>query len=61
MKILVYGHKGWIGQQFINILEDKNIDYILGNSRVDNINDVLNELNTTKSCYFIYWKNTWYN
>lgn len=53
MKILVYGHKGWIGQQFINILKDKNIDYILGNSRVDNINDVLNELNTYKPSHVI--------
>ena len=33
MKILVYGHKGWIGQQFIAILRErneKNYDYEYG-------------------------------
>ena len=32
MKVLVYGHKGWIGQQFITLLREKvetnyNYDY----------------------------------
>jgi dTDP-glucose 4,6-dehydratase len=48
MKILLYGHKGWIGQQFISILREKTEsqmhDYVLGDARVDNIDDVLKEL-----------------
>jgi nucleoside-diphosphate-sugar epimerase len=35
MKVLVYGSKGWIGKQFINILEKMNVDYIHGKSRID--------------------------
>ena len=27
MKILVYGHKGWIGSMFINILKEKGLNY----------------------------------
>lgn len=46
MKWLIYGHNGWIGHQ---ILEHMNQTYhddqiILGNSRVDNDDDVLSEL-----------------
>ena len=44
MKILVYGHKGWIGQQFISILREKECDYILGEARVGDSNAVLQEL-----------------
>lgn len=57
MKILVYGHKGWIGQQFINIMRERNeknydyeygttsdYEYVLGDARADNIEDVNKEL-----------------
>ena len=57
MKILVYGHKGWIGQQFVAILKAKNqqscdyeygntsdYEYVLGEARVDNIEEVNKEL-----------------
>jgi len=44
MKVLVYGSKGWIGQQFVNILLSKNIDFIQGNCRVNSIEDVKEEL-----------------
>jgi 3,5-epimerase/4-reductase len=36
MKFLVYGHKGWIGNQVIEILKKSNFNYILGKSRVNN-------------------------
>ena len=36
MKILIYGSRGWIGSQFKEILENQNINYIEGKSRVDN-------------------------
>ena len=44
MNILVYGHNGWIGKQFIDILEEKNCKFIKGNSRVDNADDVEKEI-----------------
>ena len=28
MKVLLLGHKGWIGQKVITILDNQNIDYI---------------------------------
>ena len=44
MKVLIYGAKGWIGGQFIEILKQHNIDYQVGETRVDNIKDLKNEL-----------------
>ena len=44
---LIYGHKGWIGQQFINLLklsENADILYVLGNARADNVKDIETEL-----------------
>ena len=41
MKILVYGHAGWIGTQFVELLQKEKakeidvFDFVLGNSRVD--------------------------
>lgn len=43
MKVLLYG-KGWISKQFIDILEKNNINYIIGISRVDNINNTTKEI-----------------
>ena len=28
MKVLLLGHKGWIGQKVIAILDNQNIDYV---------------------------------
>ena len=36
MKVLVYGTNGWIGGQFINLLNVNGIEYVPGSSRVDN-------------------------
>ena len=36
MRVIIYGHKGWIGKKFVEILKSNNIDYILGTARVDN-------------------------
>jgi len=36
MKLLIYGHKGFIGQVFVDILKEKNEDFVLGSSRCDN-------------------------
>lgn len=44
MKILVYGSNGWIGNQFVDILKNNNIDYCCGSSRVDNKNTLEKEI-----------------
>ena len=44
MKVLVYGSKGWIGNQFINLLTEKNIDYKIGEQRCDNVEDIKDEI-----------------
>lgn len=44
MKVLVYGSKGWIGQQFIQLLSDNNINFITGTSRVDDQIQLNNEI-----------------
>ena len=36
MKVLVYGSKGWIGSQFLEILKNNHIDFAEGQSRTDN-------------------------
>ena len=35
MKVLIYGYKGWIGQQIIKILKQSNHQIILGRERVN--------------------------
>ena len=52
MKVLVYGHKGWIGGQFVSIIKDK-LDYVLGESRVDNVGGVLCELDVHRPTHVI--------
>lgn len=44
MRILVYGSNGWIGGQFVKFLKENNIDFANGVSRVDNLEDVKNEI-----------------
>ena len=48
MRVIIYGHKGWIGKKFVEILKSNNIDYILGNARVDNDIELRREI--TVSC-----------
>ena len=56
MKILVYGSNGWIGQQFLNILKNKNILFFCGKSRIDDdlsLSEEINEINPTHIVSFI--------
>jgi 3,5-epimerase/4-reductase len=53
MQILVYGSKGWIGNQFINILRQKNIIFYEGKSRIDNIKDLTNEIDKINPTHII--------
>ena len=53
MKILIYGANGWIGGQFIQLLND--VEYVCGKSRVDNENELKNENNNTWYCIFCHY------
>uniref|UniRef100_A0A6C0HHR4 NAD(P)-binding domain-containing protein n=1 Tax=viral metagenome TaxID=1070528 RepID=A0A6C0HHR4_9ZZZZ len=54
MKLLIYGHKGWIGTQFVSFIKkDNSIDYILGQSRVDDTEVLLKELDTITPTHVI--------
>lgn len=62
MKLLIYGSKGWIGNQFINYLKEYNlnnlekIDYIEGLVRIDNTEELkteILEINPTNIITFI--------
>ncbi len=54
MIILIYGAHGWIGKQFISILQEyKNINFINGKSRVDNEIELLNEINDINPTHIV--------
>jgi len=53
MKILVYGHKGWIGSMFIDILKEKGLNYCTTNTRCDDYDDLINDLNEIKPTHVI--------
>jgi len=53
MNILVYGSKGWIGKQFIDLLVKQKIQFIEGTSRVDSIKDVTEELEKIQPTHVI--------
>jgi dTDP-glucose 4,6-dehydratase/UDP-glucose 4,6-dehydratase len=51
--LLIYGSRGWIGGQFINILIAHNVNYTIGKSRVDNLNDLTNEINCVSPTHVV--------
>ena len=53
MRILIYGGHGWIGNQFVGILQKKKIDYVIGNSRVDDDKFLLDEINKVKPTHIV--------
>lgn len=44
MLVLVYGSNGWIGSQFIELFENNNIKYVIGVSRVDDNDNLTQEI-----------------
>ena len=53
IKILIYGSKGWIGRQFVNILKNNNMHFVEGNSRVDNEKQLLEEIRNTNPTHIV--------
>jgi dTDP-glucose 4,6-dehydratase len=51
MKILIYGANGWIGKQFVKILEDLELNYLVSSQRVDN--DIEDEILNYKPSHII--------
>tara|TARA_B110000208_G_C11694437_1_gene403556 strand:+ start:886 stop:1182 length:297 start_codon:yes stop_codon:yes gene_type:complete len=44
MKLLLYGSRGWIGKQFLEILHSQGIPYHIGTARVDDTDKLDEEL-----------------
>lgn len=53
MNVLVYGSNGWIGGQFVSILEKANIRYCSGRSRVDNEKTLEEEIDSVKPTHIV--------
>lgn len=53
MKILLYRHQGWIGQQFVKILQQQKMEFILGKSRCNNKNDLEEEIKQLQPTHII--------
>jgi 3,5-epimerase/4-reductase len=55
MKVLVYGSRGWIGSQFIEILKNNNINFVTGIARIDDdsLYTEINSINPTHIISFI--------
>jgi len=51
MKLLVYGGRGWIGSQFCALLD--NTPFVLGQSRVDDIDSLKNEINSVNPSHIV--------
>ena len=60
MKIIIYGHAGWIGTQFVELLQKEKekytndaIDFVLGKSRVDDTPELCKELDEVAPSHVI--------
>jgi len=53
MIILIYGSRGWIGQQVIEYLKKENIKFIESNARADNYDDVEKEILNNKPTHIL--------
>jgi len=53
MKFLVYGTRGWIGAKVFKLLKENNIDAVEGNSRVNNIKELEDELTLVQPTHVV--------
>jgi 3,5-epimerase/4-reductase len=53
MKILFFGSKGWIGQQFVEYLNEKNVEYVDAKVRADDKEAVENEIKLVQPTHII--------
>lgn len=53
MKVLIYGSKGWIGKQFIHLLQEQNVEFCRGFARVNEIEDLKKEISLYNPTHII--------
>ena len=53
MRILLYGGRGWIGQQFTPLLDQEQICYQHGAARVDNVEDTIKEIGEVRPSHVV--------
>ena len=53
MKVLVYGSRGWIGEQFVQICQNTNVNYILGLVHCENITELENEIKEVQPTHIV--------
>jgi len=53
MKFLIYGSKGWIGQQVLKELDKNNFEYIEGKARAVNQTELLDEIKSINPTHII--------
>jgi dTDP-glucose 4,6-dehydratase len=53
VRILVYGSRGWIGGQFLEILKERNVSYICGVSRADNEQELREEVESVQPTHIV--------
>lgn len=53
MRVLIYGSKGWIGKQVVEYLKTTEIDFVEGNSRVDNLKDMESEIDQVQPTHIL--------
>lgn len=53
MKVLVYGSQGWIGKQFVSLLQENNVDFCRGFARVNEIEELKKEISLCNPTHII--------
>jgi 3,5-epimerase/4-reductase len=53
MTVLIYGHKGWIGNQFVELCQTHDVNYVLGNSRVDSEDRLIEEIDAIRPTHIV--------
>ncbi len=53
MKVLIYGSKGWIGKQFVQICKNSNTDYIVGLTHCENVKELENEIREVQPTHIV--------
>ena len=53
MHVIVYGSKGWIGGQFVDLLKKKNISFVEAFSRADNYEECQEEIVSNKVTHVV--------
>jgi dTDP-glucose 4,6-dehydratase len=53
MKVLLYGSKGWIGQQMVRLFEKESICFVEGIARADDLNALMKEISEVEPTHIV--------